>query len=278
MRVPVVVLARLDGTSLDPYRHSAGIAAAAAARLAPDELPVVLFSSRTRAELERIQQQLELAHPFVAENGGAAYFPLRYFGFDLPHARAVAGYQTVAYGKPYGEIVATLQRTAQRLGIPVVGFNDMSVEQVADECGLSLFQARLAKLREHDEPFRTIELDPAARRRLLKGLHAARLECIPGERYEHAGAAIDHGAVVDLVLSLYRRAFGSVVSVGIGDPLTDVPLLRRVDVSIDIRGAGDDELDEQAEIIRDVVEAVRAGARLPLQRPVGDAVRLRGGV
>jgi mannosyl-3-phosphoglycerate phosphatase len=150
------------------------------------------------------------------------------FPFDVPYDRELTGYHLIEFGSPYGEVVATLQRTAKRLNVPVVGFNDLSIAQVASDCKLSLSQARLAKLREYDEPFRLIAPAPDAHRRLWRALRAMHLVCTHRAVYEHVGAPVDKGTSVSLLTSLYRRALGTVVTVGLGSAANSLALLHRV--------------------------------------------------
>jgi mannosyl-3-phosphoglycerate phosphatase len=240
--IPIVVLARLDGSVLDPYRASVSTHAAGAIDFfVRSRTPVVFVSSRTRAQLELIQHQLGLRHPFVAENGGAVYVPRGYFAAEVPQARLVAGYQAVSLGAPYSQVVDQLHQTAARLGVGIVGFNDMSVHAVAEECGLSVLQARLAKLREHDEPFRLVDDSETGRDRLTKGLRAAGLQCLASGRYSHTGTAVDQRRIVSLIRAWYQRAWHTpVVTVGLGDPANDLPLLRCADVPL-LMGGGDIE-------------------------------------
>ena len=74
----------------------------------------------------------------------------------MAQAIDIAGYGVVEFGKPYAEVVALLHRAADRLGIKVVGFSDLSVEDVAIDCDPPLLQARLAGLRKYNEPFRVV--------------------------------------------------------------------------------------------------------------------------
>jgi hypothetical protein len=67
--------------------------------------------------------------------------------------------------------------------VEIRGFNDMSVDEVASECHMSLLQARLAKLRDYSECFRIRDPLPEARERLLTALVATRLRCLQGDRY-----------------------------------------------------------------------------------------------
>jgi mannosyl-3-phosphoglycerate phosphatase len=159
----------------------------------------VFCSTKTRAELELRQLELGISHPFIAENGAAVFVPRGYFGFAVPNATEMVGYEAVLFGRPYAEVVETLRWIAEWQGVDIIGFNDMSVDAVATDCGVSLMQARLAKLREFDEPFRLLTDDPDARHRLFKALRSARLGCTHGTRYHHAGAPVDWRAGVDLL-------------------------------------------------------------------------------
>ena len=144
-----IIFTDVDGTLIDHTTYSIEAASGALARLAERGVPLVLCSSKTRAEVERLQRELGRAHPFVTENGGGVFVPPGYFPFPLPGARRRAAYDVIELGRPYEEIVDALHRASARSGVGVVGFNDMSVEEVAADAGLSLAGAGLAKLREY---------------------------------------------------------------------------------------------------------------------------------
>jgi mannosyl-3-phosphoglycerate phosphatase len=234
-KLPVVVFS--EGAPLDA-RGEAGAVADALALLKEERIPLVFYSTQTRAELELLQLELGISQPFISENGAAAFVPRGYFGFAVPKATEVASYEAVVFGKPYAEVVETLRWIAEWQGVDIIGFNDMSVEAVAIDCHVSLMQALLAKLREFDEPFRLLTDDATARRRLFNALRSARLGCTRGARYHRAGAPVDWHAGVDLLTRLFRRAFGPVFTVGLGRGLNDVALLLSVDVPLIV--AGDD--------------------------------------
>ncbi len=227
---PMIVFSGLDRLLLGSRADAFDVAGHALGRLAAEGIPLVLCSDGTRAEVELLQQELGIGHPFITENGGAVFLPRD--GVEVPDAGALAGYDAAEFGRPYAEIVDTLRRTALRLGIPVLGFNDMSVQEVAEDCGLPLLQARLAKLREYDEPFRILDRNPHARERLVKGLRAEGLACARRGRHEHVSAHKDMGPAVDLLCRLYRRALGQVVTVGLGRRPHHLPLLDRMDVPL----------------------------------------------
>ena len=112
-----------------------------------------------------------------------------------------------------------LRRTAETLAIDVRDFNGMSVQEVADECGLSLAEARLAQLREYGEPFRILASDPAVHSRLLNALRRAGLRCVSGGRFHHVSSGADMRRSVRTLTSLYRQRFGDVLTVGVSSGL-----------------------------------------------------------
>jgi mannosyl-3-phosphoglycerate phosphatase len=223
------VFADLDGMLCDRARHSFEDSAAAIDLLSRRDIPLVLCSGMTRSQLERAYVDLGMCHPFVVEHGAAVLIPHGYFG-DIPHSRQLGGYELVEFGAPYVAAVEALRRASHRSGVEVIGFADMSVGDVARECGLSLMEARLAKLREYDEPFRVLNAEPGARERLFRALRADHFGCLSGRQFDHVGAHVDLGKGVRLLKRLYRRAFGSsTVTIGFGIGPSHAAVLRAVD-------------------------------------------------
>jgi mannosyl-3-phosphoglycerate phosphatase len=231
----LVVFSDLDGTLLDHETYSHAPATEALDLLERKRIPLILCSSKTRAEIELIQVDLRLRHPFISENGGAVFMPRGYFPFTIEGARDIQGFEAIEFGTPYWQLVRVLHSVPAELGIRVVGFSDMSVEEVAQDCKLSLAEARLAKLREYDEPFRFLHSSPAVRSRLLNALHRAGLRCTRGGRYYHVTGVADKGLAIRGLKSLYAQAWGKVKAVGLGDSLNDISLLQEVDVPIVVR-------------------------------------------
>src|SRR4051812_40579094 len=74
-----VIFSDLDGTLLQPDTYSCGPAETAVRALRELGYPLVLCSSKTRAELEFWRGKLHNDAPFIVENGGAIYIPRNYF-------------------------------------------------------------------------------------------------------------------------------------------------------------------------------------------------------
>jgi mannosyl-3-phosphoglycerate phosphatase len=231
-KTPVVAFVDIDVVPAPPA-EGRGALARMLEMLARERITLIFCSQRTRAQVESTRQAFGIFHPFVTESGGAVFLPERYFGSRVENTRSVGGYEAIEFATHYDVIVEALRRAADRLGIGVLGFSDMSVEQVARECGLSLLEARLAKLREYGEPFRLLSANPVAERRLFRLLESTGVNCRRGGDFHMATAATGPQAAIALLATLYRVAFGSVLTAAAGEGIGRSDLLPFVDAPFD---------------------------------------------
>jgi mannosyl-3-phosphoglycerate phosphatase family protein len=226
---PVVVFSDVDGLLRNPREPMIKRAAAALNLLTRYRIWTVICSGMTRAEIELIQRDLGLRHPFIAENGAAAFIPRGYFGPDLPDISDRGNYVRVEFAASHARAVRTIRDVAAHVGVGITGFSDMSTEDVARECGLPLSRARAAKLREYSEPIRLSTPTEDGRHRLLAALEAARLSCINRGRFDHVGTVANCNVCVNHLRDRYEQAFGPVVTIGLVDAIADDHLLPLVD-------------------------------------------------
>jgi mannosyl-3-phosphoglycerate phosphatase len=228
-----VVFSDLDGTLLDHDTYSFEPAAEAIGLLTRRGIPIVICSSKTRAEIEAVQWAMGLDHPFVSENGGGFFVPRGYFPFPIGERRRDRRHRAFEFGQRYPLVVAALRVRARAAGAGVVGFADLSAEQVASVCGLTVAQAKLAKRRDYDEPFAVVDGGAAARRALFGGLRAAGLTCTSGTRFDHVTGAAGKGGAIRVARALYARATGRrVLAIGLGDGPNDLSMFREVDLPV----------------------------------------------
>ncbi len=227
-----IILTDLDGSLLDATSYSHEAATEALQQTQDLGIPIVFVSSKTRAEIEPLRTRLGNGHPFIAENGGGIFIPRSYFSFPVEQSAVRGDYQVVELGLPYSELRVALKEIERESGYRLSGFGDMSMEEIARYTGLSPTDAALAKQREFDEPFlinhdgiTCEDLRPLVERR---GLH-----CAQGGRFFHLMGTSDKGGASRLLLNWYRRHAESqgrkVVSIGLGDSLNDLPMLKVVD-------------------------------------------------
>ena len=200
--------------------------------LADHGVVVVLWGHEPRAELELIQQDLSIRHPFISENGGGLFLPCGYFARVYSDTRATAGYDAIDFGRPYHHVADVLHEVADRLGVEVTSFRDLSINQIAEQCQLSLPQALRAKLREYDEPFRIAGADPSVQSRLFTALRRAGLRCFAQGHFHHATSVADKTESIRTLTALYRQTGTEVITVGLARDPVDTCMLQAVDIPI----------------------------------------------
>ena len=219
-----IVISDLDGTLLSPRTYSFEAARRALTMLRDKKVPLILCTSKTRAEVEVWRERLELDYPFIVENGGAIYIPPGYFPFPVE--------ESVRFGIPYLELVRCLREASEESGCEVKGFHDMSVAEVSLRTRLPIRQAELAKQREFDEPFEIVGSQTGA---LLAAIERRGMRWTRGDRFYHITGENDKSTAVRYLSELYRRAWGDVHTIGVGDGHNDTMFLQSVDTPIVVR-------------------------------------------
>jgi mannosyl-3-phosphoglycerate phosphatase len=109
----------------------------------------------------------------------------------------------------------------------------MSAREIARATGLSLAEARLAKRREFDEPFRFVCAADAGRVRFVRLARKSGFDLTTGGRFWHLFAGSDKGLAVRRLAALYRRSKkGDIRTLALGDAENDLPMLRAVDRAV----------------------------------------------
>lgn len=225
----MIIVTDLDGTLLDAATYSFVPAQEALDAIRTRNIPLILSSSKTRAELERIRFHLDHQGPFIVENGAAVYIPKGLFSFPINGARLRGAYQVVELGLPYGTVRSVLKEVQQEAGVELRGFGDMSAEEIAERTGLPPSEALLAKQREYDEPF-VIPTTARGTEAIERAINARGLRCISGGRFHHVTGESDKGRACRLLIDCYRRlGHDDLLTVGLGDSLNDLPMLAAVD-------------------------------------------------
>lgn len=106
----------------------------------------------------------------------------------------------------------------------------MTVEKVAEVAGMGIEEAEMAKERDFDEPF-IFDGDREEFQKLLEAIKSKGFNYTQG-RFFHILGNSDKGKAVSILIGLYKRKFGEIKTVAIGDSPNDIPMLERVDYPI----------------------------------------------
>ena len=226
----LIVFTDLDGTLADFHTYSFDKAIPALDALKKNDIPLIICSSKTRAEIEKFQSRLDIAHPFISENGGAIFVPLAYFSFEFPFTRKDLKYYIIEFGMPYHKIRGALQRIQSAFPDEVRGFGDISDQEVPSVCEIPPEEGILAKEREYDEPF--ILEDKKKLEKIQEIAAENHLQVIQGGRFYHLVGENDKGKAVSFLTDIFRRAFDDFKTIGLGDSQNDLTMLQVVDYPI----------------------------------------------
>ncbi len=224
----LLVFTDLDGTLLDHHSYSFAPAQPALDELKARNIPLILVSSKTRAELEALQQQLNINTPFICENGAAVFW------------QADQQWQRQEFSLPRTDILQQLKQLRDQ-GFDFISFADCSVAQIAEMTGLSEAEADLASQRDYTEPllWRGSEQSLEQFRQRLAANH---LQAVQGGRFISVMGEFDKGTSLQWLRQRYEKD-GPVTVVALGDSPNDEPMLNAADIAVVIRSQRSAELN-----------------------------------
>jgi len=230
----ILIFTDLDGTLLDPQSYSFKEALPALERVRQRKIPLILCSSKTRAELELYQRKLNVGDPFISENGGAVFIPPGYFPQAPEELKEKDKYLVLELGVPYETIRERLSEVFGKLNVKPIGFGDLEAEEIASLLNLSEAEASLAKKREYDEPFYLPDTFQQENIKSFQGkFKASGLVLTAGGKLFHLHGDHDKGKAAARLIQIYMADLADeLLTIGLGDSLNDLPLLETVDVPV----------------------------------------------
>lgn len=237
MTLPLV-FTDLDGTLLDHHTYSYSAALPAIKRLSEAGIPLMLNSSKTKAEMLALRTELGNQHPFVTENGGAVFYPKGYFK-DGPSDGPLECHTS---GVPRSEILRLIHDLREQQAFNFTGFADMDAASCAAHTGLPEDKAALALQRSAGEPL--LWQDSESRLADFEALlRPHRLKLLQGGRFTHVTGDYDKGAGVRYLQERFQQRDGKRTSIALGDSPNDAAMLMAVDIAVIIPRAKGDPLE-----------------------------------
>ena len=241
-----LVFTDLDGTLLDHYTYGWEEALPALDRCRKNGVPVILVSSKTRAEMDVIRRELNLSAPFVSENGGAVFFsreifenaPAGSFESKILAPEGSEGFWQWSFGTPYTHLIRALRHMRKSLRLSLKGFSEMDVTEISRLTGLGEEAARLASCREYDEPFvfegeAPDDLGPLHEYAAQRGMMI-----VSGGRFHHLLGNNHKGKAMARIVSWYNSQYhlegqsDHIPTIALGDSPNDFSMLMRADFPV----------------------------------------------
>ena len=215
-----IIFTDLDGTLLDS-NYSYKDALPVLKILKKRKIPLIFCSAKTKAEQEFFQKKMGINHPFIVENGSAIYIPNKYFKREKGKKRN--GYQVIVLDAQSGRIRKEIKKLQKKYKLKT--FYALTKKEISRIAGFGLKKTKLAKLAKDREFGETIvEADREALKELKKNFNV-----VSGGRFIQVfGKKADKGKAVRILTQMYKKEFGKVITIGIGNSENDKPMLKNV--------------------------------------------------
>ncbi|WP_038000052.1 mannosyl-3-phosphoglycerate phosphatase [Sulfurovum sp. AR] len=228
-----LIFTDLDGTFLNHHNYSFEESFEALQKIKAAGVPLIFTTSKTKAEVEYLQEKVGISEPFIVENGAALFIPEGYQGFDLSFLEKYDDKRIMVFGKSYAKVLEFYRRYKERCSM--AGLSDMSDEEIVHLTGLNQRDVIHAKQRDFTEPF--ILKDKTKLEALKKSAHTYELKITKGGRFYHIMSKFqDKGIAVIKTIELFEDLYHErVSSIALGDSENDIAMLEHVDIPIVIK-------------------------------------------
>jgi len=236
-----IIFSDLDGTLLDHYSYQFSAASQTLKQLRQANIPVILNTSKTLAELEIIRADLTLNSPFIIENGAAAYIPINTFNTQPADTETIGNYWVKSFCLPRQYWLNLLTQHSEKFQPYYQGFSTLSAAALGQITGLDLAQAERAKQRQYGEPVRWLG-DNDNKKAFVEHLVELGANVVQGGRFIHVGGYCDKGQALIWLTEQYREYFDrqTISTIALGDGENDTPMLEAADIAVQIRSPAHD--------------------------------------
>lgn len=191
------------------------------------DIPLIITTSKTRAQVEIYRKRLNINHPIIVENGSAVYFSQGSF----PRGRIPDGCQIedeeyiFPLARKVDAVIPLLKEAADAVGAEIEMISDMPVEKIHKLTGMPVEECGLAKNRRYIMYF----LCPNRREELIEELKRRNLKVTWGSYFLHVGDTGSKGTAVHKLTALYRGlGYLRLISAGFGDNMNDKSMFENV--------------------------------------------------
>lgn len=225
-----LIFTDLDGTFLNHHNYSYDESFEALQKIKEAGIPLIFTTSKTKAEVEYLQEKVGISEPFIVENGAALFIPEGYQGFDLSFLNHHDDKRVMVFGESYTKVLEFYRLHKEEFGM--VGLSDMSDAKIAHLTGLGQRDVIFTKRRDFTEPF--ILKDETKLNELKKLAHSYALKITKGGRFYHLMSEFqDKGIAVIRTIEIFEALYQERIrSIALGDSQNDTAMLEHVDIPI----------------------------------------------
>ncbi|MDG1750303.1 MAG: HAD-IIB family hydrolase [Thalassotalea sp.] len=231
-----LIFSDLDGTLLDHFTYQASDAYDTIAKLKNAGIPIILNTSKTRAELANIQSELALDTPFIVENGAAIFIPKSTFKQQPADTTEVDSYWVKSFASSREFWLDLLNSVGKDFKGLYQGFSSMTAEKLSEITGLSLEKAAQAKQRQYGEPIHWLG-DEYTKNLFIERLIDYGANVVQGGRFIHLSGHCDKGQALIWLTERYRELYDTetIQTIALGDGENDIAMLEAAEIAVQIR-------------------------------------------
>jgi mannosyl-3-phosphoglycerate phosphatase len=231
-----IIFSDLDGTLIDHFTYQSTAANQTLQQLQKANIPVILNTSKTLAELEIINRELNLTSPFIIENGAAIYIPTDTFKTQPSGTVSVGNYWVKSFSLPRQYWLKLLSDHAGEFSQYYQGFSALTDSVLSKITGLSVSAAKRAKQRQYAEPIHWLG-DSSTKEAFIDHLIDLGANVVEGGRFIHVGDHCDKGQALIWLTERYQEHFDhcTISTIALGDGENDVAMLEAADIAVQVR-------------------------------------------
>lgn len=236
MTQPVIIFSDLDGTLLDHYTYESTPALPVIKQLNAANVPIVLTTSKTLAEVLKIQADLNIKAPLIIENGAAIFIPKNTFRVQPKNTLSMGQYWVKSFCLPRQHWLEVIKGAPEKFKDLYQGFSTLTTEELAELTGLSNADAELAKNRQYGEPIHW-RGNEQSKLDFIKYLEKSGATVLFGGRFFHVSGNSDKGQALTWLTQHYKKnmAADNISTIALGDGKNDIAMLEAANIAVQIR-------------------------------------------